>query len=92
MAHADASDRGPASTSGAGGGEMEQHITIDCDGCRGRELDACGDCVVSFIVEREPDDALIIDAAEARAVRLLGRAGLVPPLRFEAEAVGGDGC
>lgn len=69
---------------------MDQQITIDCDGCRGREIDACSDCVVSFIVEREPDDALIIDAAEARAVRLLGRAGLVPPLRFESQAAEGN--
>jgi hypothetical protein len=67
---------------------MDQTITVDCDGCRGRENDACGDCVVSFILGREPDDALIIDAAEARAVRLLGNAGLVPPLRFENRSAG----
>ena len=65
---------------------MDIELRIDCDGCRGRELDACGDCVVSFITGREPDDALIIDAAEARAVRLLGDAGLVPPLRFDRAA------
>jgi hypothetical protein len=65
---------------------MDIELTIDCEGCTGRQLNACGDCVVSFILEREPDDALIIDAAEARAVRLLGNAGLVPPLRFERDA------
>jgi hypothetical protein len=62
---------------------MDEQITIECDGCRGRELNACGDCVVSFILGREPGDALIIDAEEARAVRLLGDVGLVPPLRFD---------
>jgi hypothetical protein len=62
---------------------MESRLRVDCDGCRGRELNACGDCVVTFILGREPEDAIIIDAAEARAVRLLGKAGLVPPLRFE---------
>jgi len=62
---------------------MDEQITIECDGCRGRALNACGDCVVSFILGREPGDALIIDAQEARAVRLLGDAGLVPPLRFD---------
>lgn len=74
------------------GGHMDRSITVDCDGCRGRAMDACGDCVVSFILGREPDDAVIIDAAEARAVRLLGNAGLVPPLRFEARAASGEDC
>lgn len=62
---------------------MDETITIDCGSCTGRALDACGDCVVTFIMEREPDDAVIIDVAEARAMRRLGEAGLVPPLRFE---------
>lgn len=42
---------------------------------------ACEECVVSFICGREPDDAVVIDAAEARGVRLLSSAGLVPGLR-----------
>jgi hypothetical protein len=67
---------------------MEPSLTVDCEGCTGRAINACGDCVVSFILGREPDDAIIIDAAEARAVRLLGNAGLVPPLRFEQQASG----
>jgi hypothetical protein len=37
--------------------------------------------VVSFIVGRAPDDAIVIDADEARAVRLLELAGLVPGSR-----------
>jgi len=41
----------------------------------------CEDCVVSFIIDREPDDAVVIDASEARAVRLLASAGLLPGLR-----------
>ena len=70
---------------------MENSITIECDGCVGRAHDACGDCVVSFILGREPDDAVIIDVEEARAVRLLSGAGLVPPLRFDPIAsTGGD--
>ncbi len=46
-----------------------------------QHTDACDDCVVSFICNREPDEAVVIDAAEARAVRMLGEAGLVPRLR-----------
>lgn len=58
-------------------------ITISCDDCALGGTDACADCVVSFLLEREPADAVVIDAAEARAVRLLQRAGLVPELRHE---------
>ena len=56
-------------------------VTISCSDCKMQETPACDDCVVSFIVGREPDDAIVIDAGEARAVRLLADAGLVPALR-----------
>jgi hypothetical protein len=55
--------------------------TIDCDDCVMRATSACHDCVVSFVVGREPGTALVIDAAEVRAVRMLADAGLVPELR-----------
>ena len=58
-------------------------LTIDCAECRMQHTDACADCVVTFICGREPGDAVVIDAAEERAVRLLSRAGLVPGLRHE---------
>jgi hypothetical protein len=61
-------------------------LTIDCDCCQLRETNACDDCVVSFLLGREPDDAVVIDADEARAMRMLERAGLVPTLRFSADA------
>jgi hypothetical protein len=58
-------------------------LTISCDDCTMQATAACEDCVVTYICQRDPDDALIIDAAEERAVRLLGRAGLVPRLRHQ---------
>ena len=58
-------------------------FTISCDDCRMQDTSACAECVVTFICDRQPDDAVIIDAVEARAVRLLERSGLVPPLRHE---------
>ncbi len=61
-------------------------LTIDCDCCALRHTVACDDCVVSFLLEREPDDAVVIDADEARAMRMLERAGLVPTLRFSTQA------
>lgn len=56
-------------------------ITIDCGECVMRATSACDDCVVSFVVERDPGTALVIDVAEERVVRMLARAGLVPELR-----------
>lgn len=45
--------------------------------------DACDDCVVSFVTSREPGDAVVIDVAAERAVRMLARAGLVPDLKHQ---------
>lgn len=56
-------------------------LTISCDDCVMRHTDACADCVVTFLCNRDPDDAVVIDAQEERAVRLLADAGLVPKLR-----------
>lgn len=60
---------------------MTTSLTISCDDCAAQDTEACADCVVTFICGRQPDDAVIIDADEARAVRLLAGAGLVPTLR-----------
>ena len=62
--------------------KRREDLTIDCDCCALKGTSACEDCVVTFLLEREPDDAVVIDADEARAMRMLGRAGLVPSLRF----------
>lgn len=59
-------------------------LTISCDDCTMRDTSACEGCVVTFICDREPDDAIVIDVVEARAIRMLGRSGLVPPLRHRA--------
>ena len=60
---------------------MEGVSVISCDDCVMQHTSACDECVVTFICNREPDEAVVIDAAEVRAVRLLGDAGLVPHLR-----------
>ena len=61
-------------------------LTIDCDCCELQGTSACDDCVVTFLLGREPDDAVVIDADEARAMRMLEHAGLVPSLRFSSRA------
>lgn len=60
--------------------------TVECDACVMRETAACEDCVVTFLLGREPDDAVVIDAQEARAMRLLEQAGLLPTLKFQGRA------
>lgn len=62
--------------------EHDAPLTISCDDCSMQHTSACDDCVVTFICDRDPEDAIVIDAAEARAVRLLSQAGLVPDLRY----------
>jgi hypothetical protein len=65
-------------------------MRIDCGECVMEGTDACADCVVSFVVNREPGDALVVDVEEARAVRILADAGLLPTLRHRRRA-SGDG-
>jgi hypothetical protein len=56
-------------------------ISISCDDCNLQGSSACEDCLVSFVLGRDPDDAVVVDVEEVRAMRMLARAGLVPGLR-----------
>jgi hypothetical protein len=57
-------------------------LHIDCDACQHQGTDQCQDCVVTFLLDREEDGAVVVDAEEARALRSLGEAGLVPLLQL----------
>lgn len=61
-------------------------VTISCDDCVVGPGPACDDCVVSFVLGSEERGGMVIDADEARAVRMLGDAGLVPHLRYRRRA------
>lgn len=63
------------------GPDPAPELVLDCDSCAMQGTDACDDCVVTFILDRR-DGAVVFDAAEERAMRSLGRAGLVPDVRF----------
>ena len=56
-------------------------MSIDCGECAMAGTSACDDCVVTFIVNRRPGTAVVIDADEERALRALQGEGLVPELR-----------
>lgn len=69
---------------GAPGGDHDPPgggLVIDCDECVMQGTAACADCVVTFICSREPGEAVVVDVAEERAIRLLSGAGLLPELR-----------
>ena len=59
----------------------ETTLSVSCNDCEFDGTDTCNDCVVSFLLNREPEDAIVFDASVARAVRLLNGVGLVPELR-----------
>lgn len=71
----------PSSTPADGPPRRDGTRVIDCDDCAMQGTAACGDCVVTFICSRSPGEAVIVDVAEERAIRLLSRAGLLPELR-----------
>ncbi len=58
----------------------DEELLIDCDTCTVRG-DACGDCVVTVMLGAPPGP-LRLDADERRALEVLGRSGLVPPLQL----------
>lgn len=61
-------------------------LAIDCDACSQQGTDTCDDCVVTFLCNRPSDRTVVVDLDEYRALRLLGDAGLVPPLRHSGSA------
>ena len=65
-------------------------VNIDCGECVMNGTSTCDDCMVSFVVNREPGDAVVIDVAEERAVRMLARAGLLPELRHLPRVAGSE--
>lgn len=60
-------------------------LTVDCSTCVMRETPACDDCMVTFICDRDPSDAVIITIDELRAMRTLSEGGLMPDLKHSTE-------
>jgi hypothetical protein len=59
-----------------------ESVSISCEDCVLHGTSACDDCVVTFVLGPPAAGGIVVDVAEARAVRMLQRAGLVPELRF----------
>jgi len=72
-------------------------MTIDCDTCVMQATDACSDCVVTYLCDRQDDgglgnigntvaeSAVVISLEDFRAMRALAEAGLVPGLRHRQQ-------
>jgi hypothetical protein len=58
-------------------------MIIDCDSCVMRQI-ACGDCVVSVLLDIKPaaGKKAELSNADKAAINNLSSVGLVPPLRF----------
>ena len=58
-------------------------MIIDCDSCVMRQI-ACGDCVVSVLLDLKPAPGKKAELSNADTVAInnLSSVGLVPPLRF----------
>jgi hypothetical protein len=61
---------------------MAEVFVISCDECVMQHTASCFDCVVTALCGRDPDDTVVVDGAEAQALRLLSTAGLVPSRRL----------
>lgn len=64
-------------------------MLIDCDTCRARGP-ACGDCMVTAMLGRTPEDVLELNTTEQQALSALAASGLVPPLRLVPVLAPGD--
>ena len=71
----------PSSTPASPPPGRDGRLVIDCDDCAMQGTSTCADCVVTFICSRSPGEAVVVDVAEERAIRLLSGAGLLPRLR-----------
>lgn len=57
-------------------------MRIDCGDCAMQHTTACDDCIVTALLDRDDDRAVVLDLEQARAVRALQRAGLAPRSRY----------
>lgn len=59
-------------------------LVIDCQTCVARLTSACDDCIVTFLCDTSHEVPVVIEAPEARVLRLLHDGGLVPDLKHAA--------
>lgn len=56
-------------------------MMISCSDCVMQDTAACADCVITHLLDGETG-AVVFDLPTERAIRLLGKAGMIPDSRF----------
>jgi len=62
--------------------EDGDHMVIDCDACVMQHTSACGDCIVTVLLDTAPQPTLELGIEEREALEHLADAGMVAPLRL----------
>jgi hypothetical protein len=57
-------------------------MIIDCDACVMQHTSACGDCIVTVLLDTAVEPTVRLDIEEQEALEHLADAGLVAPLRL----------
>lgn len=65
------------------GDDRTEGLVIECERCATGDEEHREDCLVSFIVDREPG-AIVFDVAQERALRSLRDGGLLPGVNIDA--------
>ncbi|MDG1845833.1 MAG: hypothetical protein P8J01_05500 [Acidimicrobiales bacterium] len=61
----------------------ENYLSVDCGTCEMIHTTTCKDCLVTYICDREPNEAVVISMDEWRSIRSLTGAGLLPDLQHK---------
>lgn len=61
-------------------------MIIDCTECESYQSAHCQDCFVMAVLNRKPDEPLVIEAGQEPAISRLQEAGLTPVLKFKRRA------
>lgn len=68
----------------------EESLLIDCDLCEYSGSETCNDCLITYLC-RPDRNSVVIELSDIRALRTLGRSGLVPRLRLQKSVASDSG-
>jgi len=58
-----------------------ESLLIDCDLCEYSGSETCDDCLITYLC-RSDRNSVVIELSDVRALRTLGKSGLVPGLKL----------
>jgi hypothetical protein len=63
----------------------EIELSISCHECVRRGTPDCADCLVTFVLDDEPE-VLVMSGRDAEVISLFTAEGLLPPLKYRSSA------